>query len=147
MKKYIFLIVCLASVFGILGTLFVNKTNVQTIDSDSKIPDGMKNYSQTVSNLNEGWANIRIGDSYRRSGEINRAIEAYKRAYDIDAGNRVYTGDILIRVYENLGRYDEAIVIIDDILHNQRLAEKGIKDFTEMRVRILAKAQQGATAS
>ncbi len=143
MKKSTILIISLIGVSGILATFFFTTNNGQRMDSNS-IPNGMKHYTQTVDNLNEGWANIRLGDSYRKSGDFDRSIEAYKKAYEIDRGNRVYTGDILIKTYEQLGRYDEAIIIIDDILKNKHLAKKGINDFTVMRNRLLAAKAQAA---
>ncbi len=102
------------------------------------VPNEASQFNRTVKALNEGWDNIGIGETYYRSGQYEEAIQAYKKAYDVDPGNRVLSGDKLIKAYEKLSRYDEAIAVVDEILKNERLAQYGVEQFTAIRTRLLA---------
>lgn len=99
-------------------------------------------WAKTVNALNQGWEYIRLGNSYDTAGQYQEAIEAYKKAYEADPGNRVFIGDHLIEAYEKTSRYDEAIAVVDEILKTQHLAKKGMDDFSEIRTRLLAAKAQ-----
>ncbi len=108
--------------------------------------DEASSFAKTVEGLNEGWDNIGTGESYYRAGQYEEAVKAYKKAYDVDPGNRTLSGNKLINVYEKLSRYDEAIALVDEILKTQPLVEYGIAKFTAIRTRLLAAKVQSAKA-
>jgi tetratricopeptide (TPR) repeat protein len=99
-------------------------------------------FSKTVKALNEGWDDIELGNSYKRAGQYEEAIKAYKKAYEIDSGNRILTGRLIAETYEKLSRYDEAIAMIDEILKTQPLGEYGVEKYTAIRARLLAAKNQ-----
>lgn len=101
-------------------------------------PDEADGFSKTVEGLSAGWENIRIGNSYDTAGQFEQAMQAYKKAYEIDPGNRLFSGDKLIEAYEKLSQYDEAIALVDEILKTQPLVEYGVAKFTAIRTRLLA---------
>ncbi len=151
------LLVIVLVVLLIVGTFFlVNSCKESTLRNSSnpkdmsgeyrsesknrnlEISSDEDSYRKTVANLNEGWANARLGNAHIREGRYNEGIEAYKKAYDVDPGNRVYMGDLLVEAYEKAGRYDEAISLTDEILNSQRLVAYGINKFSAIRTRLIA---------
>ncbi len=102
------------------------------------LQDDQNSYDQTVQNLNTGWENIRLGNRLTREGDLEGALAAYKKAYEVDPGNRLMSGDKLIEAYENLKLYDEAISMVDEIISTQPLVEYGIQRFNTIRARLLA---------
>lgn len=102
------------------------------------------NFPETVRRLNQGWDLIRRGNEYYIVGQYKEAAAAYEEARIVDPSNYVVDGHV-VDVYEKLGRYDEAIGIVDNILKKD-LAEIGVKRYTELRARLLAaKAAQQKT--
>ncbi len=154
-NKVILLIGGLASILGILSLYFISSTfsqsklTVRLIDNKGiyigngksgleSAPDEASQFNKTVKALNEGWENVRLGDSYKRVGEYEKAIEAYKKAYIIDPGNRVFTGLVLIETYEHLSRYDDALLVLNELSSTQPISEYGVKKYAAIRNRLLA---------
>lgn len=161
-------IVLLVASFGIvLGVTVIylgnasssrSKLNVSSIDKNGiyvgngqsglePASDGASKYAQTVKGLNEGWDNIGVGNSYFQSGQYEKAAEAYKKAYEVDPGNRIFSGKKLIEAYERLSQYDEALAVVDEILKTQPLVEVGVKRFEAIRARLLAAKSQSSEAT
>lgn len=102
------------------------------------VSDDASQFAKTVKGLNEGWENIGLGNSYNNVGQYEEAINAYKRAYDVDPGNRTFIALKLIEVYERAGRYDDALAVLDERSKTKKLSEYGIQEFNIIRVRLLA---------
>jgi tetratricopeptide (TPR) repeat protein len=109
--------------------------------------DEAKEFASTVKALNQGWDNIDLGNSYDNAGQYEKAATAYKKAYDADPGNRIFSGRKLIETYEKLSRYDEAITVVDEILKNEQLVDYGIEKYTNIRNRLLAARNQTTAQS
>lgn len=82
---------------------------------------------------------MRKGDYFNRRNEFDKAAEEYKKAYMIDIGSRAVSGFLLAETYEKLGRYDDAIAQLNQMIQNHELSELGIQDAKEMITRLLAK--------
>ena len=108
------------------------------------VSDEASQYTKTVKALHEGWDQIGLGDSYNSVGRYEEAIKAYKRAYEIDPGNRGYSGMILIETYEALSLYDDALRVLDEISKRKPISEYGIKKYAEIRTHLLAVKEEMA---
>jgi len=86
-----------------------------------------------------------LGNSYENAGQYEEAAKAYRKAYDVDPGNGLMSGDKLIETYEKLSRYDEALSVVDDILKNQPLGDYGKQQYALTRARLLAAKNQPTT--
>ena len=104
--------------------------------------DDASQFARTVNGLNEGWNNIRAGNSYYQTGHYEEAVLAYKKAYEVDSGNRIFSGKKLINAYEKLSQYDEALAVTENILKTQPLGDIGIKRFEEIRTHLLTAKNQ-----
>ena len=133
-------IVVLFACFAIITTMLARSSerNDLRLENNSKRYAGdSRIYSATVENLHAGWDQIGQGETFYRAGRYDEAVMAFKDAYDIDPRNRVMIGDKLIKAYEKVGKYDKAIAIVDDILNNHHLGERGIKEFNEIRSHLI----------
>lgn len=163
-NKIILTIGVLVLILGVASLYFVNLNSsqsrppIRTIDNKGNYigdkqsglepaSDEASRFAKTVKGLHEGWENIRLGNSYKRAGQYEEAIQAYKKAYDVDPGNRVFSGRKLIETYEKLSRYDEALSVVDEILKNQPLGEYGVEKYTAIRARLLAAKNQTSTTT
>lgn len=152
-NKIILLVLALSFFLGItlvcFKSLATSKPIVRSIDNKGiyvgngksgleLAPDEASQFNRTVNALNEGWDNIGIGNSYFQAEQYEEAARAYKKAYEIDSGNRIFSGKKLIGAYEKLFRFDEALAVVEDILKTQPLGDVGIKRFEAIRARLLA---------
>jgi len=101
-----------------------------------------KKHQEDLKAISEAGALTRTGDAYVNSGNYEEAIAAYKKAYKIDRGDRMYVGFILIPIYERLHRYDEALALLDEMEREFQLSEKGKQDFAATRTRLLAAKEE-----
>ena len=158
-NKTILIFTLLILVSGALVLVLINsgflrsKPTIRSIDKQviyagrkkpmlDQAPDEESQFSKTVKALDEGWDNIELGNSYKRVGQYEEAIQAYKKAYEIDPGNRILAGRLVVEAYEKLSQYDEAISMVDEILKTQPLGEYGVKKYSAMRSRLLAAKSQ-----
>ncbi len=104
---------------------------VHTASSDAEM------FRKTTKALHEGWASLREGDSYKRAGRYEKAIEAYRLAYETDPGNRLMSGPCVIETYAKLFQFDAALKIVEDIVVKQHLAKYGQEQYRLLRTRLI----------
>lgn len=163
MKKFLILITVIIVVIGIIVLASQKNTSgerltVQVIDDkgvfvgdprlvptshqNSKIHPGIlqdqKNHEASLRAIDESWEFIRVGDRYSKVGNLQKAADAYKNAYSIGGGSRAVSGLLLAETYEKLGRYDEGIALLDEMIAKPYLSENGIKNANEIRARLVA---------
>lgn len=78
------------------------------------------------------------GDVFFKQDLFNEAAEEYKKAYTMDITTRAVSGLLLAMTYEKLGKYDEGIALLDQMIQNGELSEKGIQNANEIKSRLLA---------
>lgn len=82
---------------------------------------------------------------YLKEGKLELAAEAFEKAYAYKnhpfTGHAV-TGFDLAATYEKLGRYDDAIAILDNMIKNRETNEFGIRKANDMIARLLAAKNQ-----
>ncbi len=98
----------------------------------------VEQHESDVNTLNEGWKYIGIGDDLFNANRYAEAAEAYKKSYEIDRGGRPVSGFLLAETYEKMGKYDEAISLLDALIKDGVLSENGIQKANEIRARLLA---------
>ncbi|MFH1800117.1 MAG: tetratricopeptide repeat protein [Candidatus Omnitrophota bacterium] len=103
----------------------------------------VEDYKRDIKAIDDAWANIRTGSSYFKNGDYAKAAEAYEKAYVIGGGIKHVSGFDLADVYEKLGRYDDAVTVLDNMIKNRETNEYGIQKASEIRTCLLAaKAKQ-----
>ena len=90
------------------------------------------------------WENIRQGDLYVKNGDFRKAVEVYEKAYSITAGSPAVSGLHLARAYEKLLEYDSGIELVNDMIKNHYLSEKGVEMANEIKSRLLAAKSQSS---
>lgn len=158
MKNKIILKIAIVAIL-LLGVLFYlssasnrkEKTFIQKIGDEGlfvgeekKAPntptDFSSQYDEQVKAVHGAWENIRLGDSYSKSGNYEDASEAYKKAYVI--GEKAVSGLLLAMTYEKLHRHDDGIILLNQMIQNGELSEKGIQNANEIKSRLLAAKTQ-----
>lgn len=122
-------------------------TEAEYKEVKKKNEETRKRFPEAVARLNAGWDQIDLGLGYVKDGNYEKAIEAFKKSYQIDPGNGLTSGDHLIECYERLGRFDEAIAVVDEILKNQPLAEVGVSHYKSLRAKLVSAKSQKISAS
>jgi len=116
---------------------------------EAKIHPGIlqdqKDHEASLRAIDEAAEYIRIGDRHAKSGNLEEAAGAYKKAYFIGGGSRAVSGLLLAAIYEKLGHYDEGIALLDEMIAKPYLSENGIKNAYEIRVRLLAAKNASVT--
>lgn len=77
--------------------------------------------------IDEASKSMMNGDRFFRQGEFEKAAEAYEKSYAADPGSRHVSGQDLARTYEKLGRYDDAIKLLNQMIENKEMNEFGVK--------------------
>ncbi len=133
------------NVTSMRSKLTVESTNDKGIfvGEKQRLVDTNSDYARQVKAIDDASAYERAGNSYYQSGNFERAIEEYKKAYSIKGGLAHATaGFELAETFEKLGRYDEAISVLDDMIQKKYLSPLGIQDATQMKSRLLAAKDQ-----
>ncbi len=103
---------------------------------DKAAPDYAAKYWQQVRSIDESEGYIRSGNSYFKIGRYEEAAQAYTKAYSV--GDRAVSGFKLAETYERLGKYDEAIALLDQMVQRRQLSELGIQDANSYKAKLLA---------
>ena len=103
-------------------------------------PDHVGDYWKQVKAIDDASAYETSGNAYYRDSDFEKAAQEYKKAYLI--GDRAVSGFKLAETYEKLGRYNEAIDLLNNMVKNRELSELGIQDAKEMISRLLAAKNQ-----
>lgn len=102
-----------------------------------------KEHEQSLRNIDNAWNYIGAGDEHIKNGMLAEALDAYKKSYAIGGGARAVSGLLLADTYEKLGRYDEGIVLLDEMIAMRYLSKNGIRNANQIRSRLIAaKAEQ-----
>lgn len=87
------------------------------------------------------------GNGYYRNGDFMKAVEEYKKAYLVKGGlSQATSGLKLAMAYEKLGRYNEGIVLLDQMIQNGELSKNGVKNANVIKSRLLAASATKASA-
>ena len=124
------------------GGIFVGDQELAPIpQQDSKIHPGIlqdqKEHEASLRAIDAAAEQIRKGNSYDDVNQLEEAAKAYKAAYSIGGGSRAVSGLKLAMTYEKLGRYDEGIGLLDEMIAKPYLSEKGIQNANEIRTRLI----------
>jgi len=92
--------------------------------------------------IDYSWDNIGEGKDYYASGDYEHAAEAFRQAYLPTHGEKAVAGLNLALSYEKLGRYEEGITLLNQMIKNRELSEKGIQNANEIKSRLLAAKAQ-----
>jgi tetratricopeptide (TPR) repeat protein len=139
--------VILATV-GICGLLYLaSGNNARTgfedrADTARDHPEIPNPINKVIRDIDYAWDHISLGDKYTKEGEYEKAAQAYKEAYTMPTPSGVLGGVKLVAVYEKLGRYDEALTLIDEIDTKYYKSEYGHQQAAEIRARLLAAKQK-----
>ena len=120
------------------------------VGEKDKISTNLEDASSSVKQIqkiDQAHEHIRKGDLLSKHGKFSEAAEEYKSAYLIkDAGSNAVSGSLLVDVYEKLGRYNDGINIIDDMIQNGYLSKNGVREVTEIRVRLTASKESAESS-
>lgn len=88
--------------------------------------------------ISESWNNIRLGDQYAKQGDYEKAAKNYWNAYRPRYGEKPLAGLLFAETCEKTGQYDEGIALLDQMIKNGELSEKGVQNANEIKSRLLA---------
>lgn len=84
-------------------------------------------HQKTLKGIDKAWDYIGIGAKHFKTGEFEKAAESYEKSYVADPGSRHVSGQNLARTYEKLGRYDEGVKLLNQMINNKEMNEFGMK--------------------
>lgn len=134
------LLFCAAILLGVPSN-YVDSKRTQVITDISKSPS---QHEKDVKSINDAWDSIRLGDLYSKNDQLVDAANSYQKAYYLDKGSRAVSGLLLAMTHEKLGRNDEGIQLLDQMIQNGELSPNGIKNANEIKTRLLAAKQAAA---
>ena len=103
-------------------------------------------HERDIKAIHETGEYIRLGNSYDDMARYDEAAKAYEKAYSLDRGSRAVSGLKLAMTYEKLGRYDDGIILLDQMIKNAELSANGVKNANTIKSRLLtAKSQSTQT--
>ena len=122
--------------------IYINESKPVAESKSNLLSEKRAKYAKAVNAQNESWDDIESGDAYIRSGDNEKAALSYEKAYVIGFSNQHVSGMELARTYEKLGRYDEAIALLNQMMEKKQLSEAGIQTAQELISRLnIAKNQ------
>lgn len=114
--------------------VFVGDSKLSPVDENERrrqlYPIQQKKWEEhqkTLQGIDKAWDFIGIGSKHFKAGEFEKAAEAYEKSYAADPGSRHVSGQDLARTYEKLGRYDDAIKLLNQMIENKEMNEFGVK--------------------
>ena len=111
------------------------------VGEKSKAVIRQEEHNEALRSVDKAWDNITIGDVRSKVNDYKGAVIAYKKAYDIGGNSKALSGLLLAETYEKLGRYDEGIALLDQMIQNRELSANGVKNANEIKSRLLAAKQ------
>jgi pentatricopeptide repeat protein len=94
-------------------------------------------HSKSVKAVDDTTQFIRQGDLLVRAERFEDAIAAYRQAYE-HGGDYVTSGFELVKVYEKLGRFDEGIGLLDEMVSKGYLSPNGVARAHEIKARLIS---------
>ena len=138
----IFLIVFLGfTIFRILqkrsfGNVKKEYAVSQNLKGPNFAPQGVTN------DINQSWDHIELGDEYFKSQNYKSAAAEFEMAYDTTYGSKSLSGLKLAESYEKLGRFDDAINLLDQMIIKKQLSQAGIQMANDFKERLLVAKSQ-----
>ena len=115
-----------------------NYTAFQNVQEPKFVSQGVAN------DINQSWDHIEQGDEYFKSQNYQSAAEEFKMAYVTNYGSKSLSGLKLAESYEKLGRFNDAIDVLDQMIIKNQLSQTGVQMANNFKERLLAaKAQAG----
>lgn len=130
--------------------IFIGERRPEYKESDPskwspEMRESVESHERDIKIIHESWEISRQGDNYFKMGRYEEALNAYKKAYEIGRGDESFFGKELLKAYEKLNRYDEALALLDELEVKYYKSEYGMKKAQEIRTRLLA-AQNAAVS-
>ena len=134
--------------FGNRKGIFVGEAKMNPMNGSPTKSDEMKRvdeHRRELVEVDKAHDHIEKGDLFSRQGDFEKAAEEYKQAYAINAGfSKAVSGLLLAQTYEKMGRYEEGMSILDQMVQNGNLSDQGIQNANEIRTRLLAAKNQSS---
>lgn len=129
--------------------LFVKPIDQQSIFLGNNSPVFTQTPNRVDQEIDYAWAQMHTARTYEKEGKLVEAAEYYKKGFYGLSGDmeniipgRSMCAKYLIDVYQKLGRYDEALKILDLLERKVFTSEFGKKRAAEIRTRLLAAKNQ-----
>lgn len=75
------------------------------------------------------------GYEFAKLGQMTQAADAFKKAYELERS--ADSAFLLAETYERLGRYDDAIAVLDNMVNNRETNEYGVEKASAMKARLV----------
>ena len=118
-----------------------NKLQTGSLRQENLSPEArqrLDEHRRDIQAIDQAWDHIGNGNASFKAGDYEKAAVAYEKAYSVGKTQRHVSGFHLAETYEKLGRYDDAIAILDNMIKNRETNEYGIKKANEMKMRLNA---------
>ncbi len=117
-----------------------SKVSLQNVKNESLHGSSQSEFigGDVASQINGAWDAIESGNAYIKQNEYKMAAEEFKKAYSYKYGGKALSGLKLAETYEVLQRFDEGILVLEDMLNNKYLSETGIRNANIIKSRLLA---------
>ena len=126
-------------VLGVTVFFLMRKSQNKSAETTTVIEKRIEAHQTDVAMLNKQWTIIHEATRLRKNWKIEEAIALYRHAANI--GDPSTPRLILLEIYEKIGRYDEALVIVDWLLKNDQ-NEQGRIETLKIKMRLLDKKSQ-----
>ena len=97
-------------------------------------------YQREIRAIDEAHQHIQSGDFYSRQDRFDKAAEEYEKAYLI--GEKAVSGLLLAQTYGKLGRYDDGVKLLNNMIQKHQLSEHGVQNAKELKSKFFAAKNQ-----